>query len=727
MLDHLKEEIKKYSPGVDLSILDKAYVYAKKAHEGQLRASGEPFIEHPLEVAKILVDLRMDVPTICAAFLHDTIEDTKISTEEIKMKFGDEVASLVESVTKLSGISPAREENNSKKKGTYIVKQETRARNLRKVLLAMAKDIRVILIKLADRLHNLRTLDSLMPTKRKIIARETLDIFAPLTSRLGLWHMKWELEDLAFRHLYPEEYVNLVRKIAKKRLARERVVKDVIEIIHQKLKEEGIGSRIEGRPKHLYSIYHKMNRKEKEFSEIYDLFAIRIIVDTVSDCYAALGVVHGLWMPIKDRIKDYIAKPKTNNYRSLHTTVYGPEEHPLEIQIRTKEMHKINEYGIAAHWAYKEGVRSFTHHKEVFPWISRILDWKDDSKDAREYIQNLKLDLLKSQVFVFTPKGDVLDLPAGSTSIDFAYRIHTDVGNHCVGAKVNAKIIPLEYQLQNGDIVEVITSKHSTPSLDWLKICKSNHARNKIRNWFKKEKREENVSLGLGILERELKRQKLDRIPDKDEILLKVAKKLKFPAFDDLLASIGYGGLSFITVINKLRDELPKKETEIFEVPKKIKRIKSKVSSAVVVKGVDNILVKYAKCCSPVYGDEIKGYITLGKGVSIHRSDCPNLSILLGKKERIIEVSWVHGYKGVFTGVEIEIECWDRAGLLGDIMGIVSSHGISLTSCKAFARKTKAIIKLCMDVSDIGQLENVMQKIMKINGVLKVTRVTHIK
>ena len=726
MLDQLKEKIQKYIPNADLSILDKAFIFAKQSHRDQLRASGEPFIKHPLEVAKILVDLRMDVPTICASLLHDTVEDTKVSIEDVKDKFGDEIAKLVDGVTKLSVITPSREEEKDEKPSDYE-REEKRAKNLRKIFLAMAKDIRVILIKLADRLHNMRTLNSLTAPKRKIIAKETLEIYAPLTSRLGLWNWKWELEDLSFSFVDPVNYKNLVKKIAKKRIERERVINDSIAIIHQKINEIGIQAKVEGRPKHLYSIYLKMNNKGKEFSEIYDLFAIRIIVNTIGECYATLGAIHGLWMPIKDRIKDYIAKPKSNNYKSLHTTVFGPGEHPLEIQIRTREMHRINEFGIAAHWAYKEGMNSLNQHKEVLSWLSRILDWQNDSKDAIDYIQNLKLDILKTQVFVFTPKGDVVDLPANSTPIDFAFRIHTDIGYHCVGAKVNTRIVPLDYQLQNGDIVEVITSKHSTPSLDWLKICKSNHARNKIRQWLKKEKREENIALGYAVVEKELKRQRMDKVVKKEEHLFNVAKKLKFQTVDDLMDSIGYGETALTTVFNRLKDELPKEETLEVELSEKPKPRKARISNAVSVKGVDNLMIKYSRCCAPVYGDQITGYVTLGKGVSIHRTDCPNLATLQHNKDRIVEASWISGFKGVFSGVEIDVEGWDRPGILRDVIAVVSSFEVPVNSCKAFAKKEKAVIKLSIEVSDISQLENIMQKIKKEKDIIKVSRISHTK
>ena len=492
----LLDTVQSYNAKADLELIKKAYNFAERLHEGQRRVSGEPFVIHPFEVAVILANLQMDTTTIAAALLHDTIEDTVASYEQIEKEFGKEVALLVDGVTKLTAISTSKEQSQgggpAYESNVFKSKAESQAENLRKIFLAMAKDIRVILIKLADRLHNLRTLSSMPLIKRQYTARETLEIFAPITSRLGMWRIKWELEDLSFSHLEPEKYKELAQKVALKRAEREKVIHEAIAVIERKLAEHGMKAHIEGRPKHLYSIYKKLTKKGKDFSEIYDLFALRIIVNNVEECYTVLGTVHSLWIPMKDRIKDYIAVPKSNSYRSLHTTVYGPGDEPLEIQIRTWEMHRIDEYGLAAHWAYKEE-RNASLAKEIYPWIRRIVDWQLDSKDAREYIENLKLDLLESEVFVFTPRGDVIDLPAGSTPIDFAYRIHTQVGHSCVGAKVNARIVPLDYNLQNADIIEVITSKHATPSLDWLKLCRSNHAKNKIRQWFKKERRDDNI------------------------------------------------------------------------------------------------------------------------------------------------------------------------------------------------------------------------------------------
>ncbi|MHB2019050.1 MAG: RelA/SpoT family protein, partial [Candidatus Xenobia bacterium] len=480
MMEDLLVRVGEYNPNANFDMIRKAFQVANQAHGPQIRQSGEPYIIHPIEVARILTVLRMDTASICAALLHDTVEDTSLTIDECRDAFGPEVAQLVDGVTKLTAISDGKERGEH----TFKTKADAQAENLRKILLAMAKDIRVILIKLADRLHNLRTLGSLREDKQRRIAQESLEIFAPIASRLGIFKLKWEIEDLAFMYLYPEEYKRTVQLVSRQRQERERVIPKVLGSLQTKLQELGIKAHLEWRPKHYFSIYQKMQNKQRGLDEIYDLIAVRIIVNTQEECYTALGAVHSLWMPIKDRIKDYIAVPKSNHYRSLHTTVFGPGDEPLEIQIRTWEMHKINDYGIAAHWAYKEG-KEFNKEvnlaREIYPWVRLILDWQDESKDAREYVENLKLDVLSSEVFVFTPDGDVLDLPAGSGPIDFAYRVHTDVGHHCVGAKVNTRMVPLDYQLQNGDIVEIMTSKHSTPSLDWLKIARSRHARTKIR------------------------------------------------------------------------------------------------------------------------------------------------------------------------------------------------------------------------------------------------------
>lgn len=716
----LIDTVKGYNPSADFEFIRKAYNFAERLHDGQKRASGEPYIMHPFEVAHLLADLQMDTTTIAAALLHDTIEDTVASQEQIDREFGKEIGLLVDGVTKLTAISTSKEKSQA---GAVLKsKAESQAENLRKIFLAMAKDIRVILIKLADRLHNMRTLSSLPPEKRRYIAKETLEIFAPITSRLGMWRIKWELEDLAFSHLEPDKFNALKEKVAKKSVEREKVISEANATIERKLAEHGVKAHIEGRQKHLYSMYQKMTKKGKDFSEIYDLIAVRIITNSIEECYTVLGTVHSLWIPMKDRIKDYIAVPKSNSYRSLHTTVYGPGDEPLEIQIRTWEMHRIDEYGIAAHWAYKED-KNVKIAQEIYPWIRRIVDWQQDSKDAKDYIENLRLDLLESEVFVFTPRGDVIDLPAGSTPIDFAYRIHTEVGHACVGAKVNARIVPLDYNLQNADIVEVITSKHATPSLDWLKICRSAHAKNKIRQWFKKERREENIARGKEILEKELKRHRLDDVLSKDDLMLKVANKLNFLEIDDLVASLGYGETTLPQILTRLRDEMPKEVEEVL-IPKRPPSKKEKMSLGIKVKGIDNVLVRFSKCCSPVPGDDIIGYITLGKGISIHRRSCPNMPALTLQQERVVEVGWEAKRRDIRYAVEVEIEAWDRSGLLADIMNVVNETRVHATSCNAKVKKTKAQVRLCMEINDKAQLDDIVKRLSHLKDVISVGRAT---
>lgn len=711
----------------ELELLVKAYNLAADAHKEQFRASGEPYIVHPLEVAKILAQVHMDIPTLTAAILHDVVEDTKIENDQLAEIFGREVASLVDGVTKLTAISASKQQNQSRQKTK--VKVDKQAENLKKIFLAMARDIRVILIKVADRLHNLRTLDALPPHKQKYISQESLEIFAPIAARLGMWEFKWQIEDLAFKYLFPEDYLELVESVAKKRQEREKTLEPVKQTIQKTLAGVGVkDAKIEGRPKHLYSIFQKMQKKKCTLDEIYDLTAVRIIVKTVRECYQVLGIIHNLWMPFQERFKDYIALPKSNNYRSLHTTVYGPGNEPLEVQIRTNEMHQVNEFGIAAHWAYKEtGKTDINVTKDIYPWIRKILDFQDDSRDAREYIENLKLDLLDSEVFVFTPRGDVIDLPAGSTPIDFAYSIHTEVGHRCIGAKVNSKIVPIEYRLKNADIIEILTSKHGTPSLDWLKFCQSNNAKNKIRQWFKKEKREENIERGKEMIERELKRIKLDVSLNNQEAYGQVAKKYNFVSIDDLLASVGYGETSPVTVVHRLMDIVAPERSAakvepLHEPPKKRVR-KRKSKSPVQIEGIQNLMIKFAKCCLPVRGDEIVGYVTLGKGVSIHRKNCPSFAALSKNKERIVNVFWSEESMETLYGVQLAIEAWDRPGLVADVLEQVNERKIIAKSCLAWTKPQGALVKLAIDVKSKDQMEELIKGLNRIKGVSKVYRI----
>ena len=725
LLKILVADLESYLSAEDLGVVERAFRLAQERHRPQIRASGEPYILHPIEVATILASYRLDPPTIAASLLHDTVEDTNTTLEELTDAFGEEVKLLVDGVTKLTAIS-ARQ---GREAPTPRSKQMAAAENLRKIFLAMTKDLRVILIKLADRLHNLRTLGNLRPEKQKRIAGETLEIFAPIASRLGVFEMKRELEDLCFMYLYPEEHKELKDAVEGLAEVREAGLAKAVEMIQAKLEKLQIKATLEWREKHLYSTFRKMERTGRTLEEVYDLVALRVVVPRVEDCYSVLGAIHSIWIPLKDRIKDYIAVPKSNNYRSLHTTIFGPNQLPLEIQIRTDEMHQVNEMGIAAHWAYKEGTgkakasKESNVFKEIYPWIRAILDWQDDSRDAKEYIENLKVDLLQNEVFVFTPQGDVVNLPAGSCPLDFAYRIHTEVGHRCVGAKVNSKMVPLTTELQNADIVEIVTSKNSHPSLDWLRICKSNGARNKIRAWFKKEKREENIIRGRDMLKRELGRQRMDNIASDDPLLKKVAHRLNFVEVDDLMASLGYNETSLPQVLARLREELPSEVSETILPTPRSNNIRTAKGRAVEVVGLDNILVKFARCCAPVPGDPIRGYITLGKGVSVHVDGCSNLTALLeSSPEREIEVRWDEPDGTLGYQVDVEIEAWDRAGLLSDVMGVINEAKVPTRACKAWTRKDIAFVRMSLDISNKRQLEELMKRLRRIRDVTQVNR-----
>jgi GTP pyrophosphokinase len=714
----LAKKIQLYNPQGDLSVVQRAYEFARKAHRGQHRISGELFIFHPLEVAKILADLELDVITICAGLLHDVVEDTNYTIKDIEDNFGYEVALLVDGVTKLGRLE-------------YKSKEEQQAENLRKMFLAMAEDIRVILIKLADRLHNMRTLKHLPQEKRKEKARETLEIFAPLAHRLGISKIQWELEDLALRYLEPQVYKELVELVSKKKEEREKEINLAIDVLRSKLEELGFNFEIQGRSKHFYSIYKKMKEQNKTFDQIYDLTAIRIIVNTIKDCYGVLGIVHTLWKPIPGRFKDYIAMPKPNMYQSLHTTVIGPKGEPLEIQIRTWEMHKTAEYGIAAHWKYKEGIKEVKDFEKKLSWLRELLEWQRDLKDAKEFMETIKIDLFTDEVFVFTPKGDVIDLPAGSTPIDFAYRIHTDVGHNCIGAKINGKIVPLNYQLKNGDIVEILTgSQPGGPSRDWLNIVKSSQARNKIRQWFKKEIREENIAKGREMLEKEVKRAGyFHKNLMKQEYIDAVLKKFNFNDVEDLFSSIGYGGITANQVLQKLLEEYRKHNKEKFrqeiEFPKKDDRHKKgrTLDKGVKVKGVDNLLVRFSRCCNPVPGDEIIGYITRGRGISIHRKDCPNVKQHFDEKERLIEVEWDESRNASYS-VEIQVSANDRGGLLSDVVNTINDLKTMIIAVNARTTRDRiALIDMTLEIKNKEHLQLIIQKLKRIKDVFKVNRI----
>jgi guanosine-3',5'-bis(diphosphate) 3'-pyrophosphohydrolase len=712
--DDLKETLNLNSGQYPIEKIEKAYLFAEKAHQGQLRNSGEEYIHHPLEVASILAELEMDDSTIIAALLHDVAEDTEHTLDEIRRNFGEEVAGLVDGVTKLGKIE-------------YKSKVEVQVENLRKMFLAMAKDIRVVLIKLADRLHNMRTLKYQSEYKQKEIAQETLEIYAPLANRLGIFRIKWELEDLSFRFLNPQEYYDLVEGIALKRKEREEQINEVIEQLKIRLEEVGIEADIAGRPKHFYSIYKKMVTQNKDLSEIYDLTAVRVVVETVNDCYGALGIIHTLWKPLPGRFKDYIAMPKPNMYQSLHTTLIGNHGEPFEIQIRTWEMHRTAEYGIAAHWKYKEGRKTENNFEQKLSWLRQLLEWQHDSRDAGEFMESLKVDLFADTVFVFTPNGDVVELPADSCPIDFAYRVHTDVGHSCIGAKINNRIVPLDSKLKNGDIVEILTSKTPAgPSRDWVCLVKTSQAKNRIRQWFRKEKREENLVRGREGLEREARKLGMDpAVALKNENLLKLAKSFNFNSVEDFFATLGDGAITFKRALFRLKDEIIKDDTALLPpfTPGEQKPA-AKSSQGVRIKGVDNILIRFSRCCNPLPGDEIVGYITRGRGVSIHRRDCTELlGMLAGEKERFIEVEWEKDADSVYP-VDIEIVGLDRARLVTDIMNVIMDSRTHMLGINAKVGKDKvAYIQLKIEARSLEHLNFVLNKIRKVKDITVVERV----
>ena len=718
---HLIDTIHSYLPKAKCDDVTKAYQLAEEAHKDQRRVSGEPYILHPLAVAQILADMKIDTTTITASLLHDVVEDTSYTLDDLKKMFGKEVAFLVDGVTKLSRLN-------------YRTKEDQQLNSMRKLFLAMAKDVRVVVIKLADRLHNMRTLRYMRSDKQKRIAQETLEIFAPLAHRLGIFNIKWELEDLSFRYLEPDKYYDLVEQMKQKRHVREEIVNEAIDVLKKALDEAHIHCEINGRPKHFYSIYKKMKKDNRDLSQVYDLFAIRVIVDDVKDCYGVLGIVHSLWKPLPYRFKDYIAMPKPNNYQSLHTTVIGTRGQPVEIQIRTWEMHRIAEYGVAAHWRYKEGNQ--TANKDAFDekmgWLRNLLEWQDTS-NPKEFVNALKLDAFSDEVFVFSPRGDVIDLPQGAIPIDFAYRIHTDVGHRCVGAKINGKIVPLDYKLKNGDIVEIITSKVGKPSLDWLNIVGSSESRSKIRSWFKKENREENIAKGLDALERECKRLGHDwKALNVGGRLGRVAKQMNAGSEDDLVAAVGYGGFAVNTVLIKLlelhKKDLQKQEEKTNSLAA-LEKLKTKKpvkhnGTGILVKGEPGLLVRLAKCCSPVPGDPIIGFITRGRGVSVHRADCPNVTHGQNDVDRLIDVEWDYDGNERFE-VNMEIVAYDRTGIMAEIMATLAEMKISILSVNAKTSDTKNVtIHMGISIKDLAQFEFVATKIRRLKDVYAVERYT---
>jgi GTP pyrophosphokinase len=698
--------IARHLPPNEQELVNNAFERAAGAHSGQRRLSGEEYVNHPLEVAAILAELNLDAATIAAALLHDTVEDTPLTLKEIEAEFGPDVARLVEGVTKLGRIS-------------FRSEQQTQAENIRKMLLAMADDIRVVLIKLADRLHNMRTLDPLPEIKRRRISRETLDIYAPLAHRLGIAQVKWELEDLSFRSLDPDAYQSVVGRVNRKRREREAHVSDLREILGRDLDKIEIEADITGRPKHIYSIWQKMSREQKDFSEIYDLLAIRVLVDTVKDCYGVLGVVHSLWKPLPGRFKDYIAMPKSNGYQSLHTTVISHSGEPIEIQIRTHNMHSVAEFGVAAHWVYKEG-EADARFDEKLSWLRLLMEWQKEVVDAESFVDTVKVDLFQDEVFVFSPKGDVFNMPAGSTPVDFAYRVHTEVGHRCLGAKVNGKMVPLDYVLSNGEIVEILTAKASHgPSRDWLNFVKSASARERIRKWIKSQSREENVAKGRDMLEKELHRMhrlNMSQLPDGK--LEEMARLHHFAGTEDFLAAIGYGDVLPHTVVMRMALTVGQEGDELRAIPLIPQQ---QPIPQVLVRGERGILTKIAPCCQPVPGDAIAGYTTRGRGVTVHRRDCVNAANP-PDAARVVPVDWDSEASHLYP-VAIKVEAWDRTGLLRDIATVVAESRINMTACEVHVYDDKtAVVSATVEIDSLAQLSRLMEKLEQVRDVHTVAR-----
>ena len=715
-LEQLIARIQKYAPGEDWTVVEKAYHFAEVAHQGQTRENGDDYIVHPRQVASILAGLMLDVPTIAAGLLHDTAEDCEekgITIDTIREEFGEEIAQLVDGVTKLRKID-------------FTNREEAQAESLRKMILAMSKDIRVVLIKLADRLHNMRTLKYKAPDRQVAIARETLDIYAPLAHRLGVYAIKQELEDLALSYIDPEGYQELVQRVGMKRQERQNNIRLVIDELSARLDEAGIQYVVDGRPKHFYSIYRKMVLQNKPFDQIYDLIAIRVIVNTVQDCYAVLGIVHTLWNQIPGRFKDYISVPKANMYQSLHTTVVGGRKipFPFEVQIRTWEMHRIAEYGIAAHWRYKEGGgKDDLDHKLV--WLRQILDWQGDTRDSKEFIDTLKTDLFAEEVFLFTPKGDVVSMVKGATPLDFAYAIHSGVGNRCIGAKINGRIVPLDTELQTGDRVEIITSASSKgPNIDWLRICKTPQARSKIRQFLKKELRAENTELGKSMVEHEAKHRGVN-LPDilKPEFYDVILRKNGFQELNDIFNAVGNGSLTAASVVARLCEEKRMAEPNVPPRPSGVVPSIGRISHGIVLEGMDiDIPVRFARCCSPVPGDDIIGFITRGRGVSIHKIECPNAR--QSEEERRIRVAWDNAEVGKFC-VSVKIVAYDRVGLLGDVTTFIGGLGVPIRNAVTTVGRNKiATIRLVLEVNSREQMDSVIRKLQRRQDVLDVLRAT---
>ena len=704
---------------IDRDEIERAFAFACESHAGQERKSGEDFITHPLGVARICAGLRLDTATLCAALLHDTVEDTSASLDQVSERFGEEIAQLVDGVTKLTEI-------------TFKSRDERQAENYRKMMVAMASDVRVILIKLADRLHNMRTLDALPKQKQQEKARETLEIFAPLAHRLGIHAIKWELEDLAFSTLHPRKYEEIKELVAQQRAEREHYVTDAGKFLSKELKAVGIEAQISGRAKHFYSIYTKMTRKGREFNEIFDLTAMRVLVGSVKDCYGAIGIIHSLWKPLPGRFKDFIAMPKANMYQALHTTVIGPEGRPLEIQIRTPQMHDLAEYGIAAHVIYKEGADGDDPGKEKMTWLRQLLENEKEADPAR-FLEALKVDLFEDEVFVFTPKGEVKNLSAGSTPLDFAYAVHTDVGHTCVGAKVNGKIVPLHYQLKSGDIVEVLTAKQGRgPSRDWLKLVRTSRARNKIRAWFQRESREDAERRGREQLMDSLKKQGLPQHKvSGSPLFADVIREMGFRKADDFYIALGQSKISTKVVATKVMQRLKRGEAVADEPTEGLikgtddarQRIREATSYGIKVKGVDKVAVRLAKCCRPVPGDKIVGYVSLGRGITVHREDCRNLKALKKAPERITDVHW-DGDNEASYRVELQVDAWDRTRLLEDLSRTFAEAGLNILEAKCSTKHPMVKNRFVVEVGDTEQLKQCITRLRNIDSVFDAYRVT---
>lgn len=716
MFAELISKVKSYNPQLDEKLLTKAYEIAKKYHDTQFRKSGEPFISHPLEVAKILAEIELDQTSIIAAILHDLIEDTEFTYEKVKKEFGTTVADIINGVTKLDKI-------------VFSSREERQVENLRKMIIAMSEDVRIILIKLADRLHNMKTLSSVSKEKRQLKALETLEVYAPIAHRLGIYQIKSELEDLSFAALYPKQYVKIKEMVIERIKLRKDIMDNAINIIAQKLKEVNIQADISGREKTYYSIYNKITQQNRSFDDIYDLLAIRIIVEDVKSCYAVLGIIHSIWKPVPGRFKDYIANPKFNMYQSLHTTVISSKGDPLEIQIRTFEMHKFAEYGIAAHYKYKEGIVKPTEFDKRIAWIRQLLDWQKELKDPQEYMESLKMDLFEEEIFVFTPKGRVINLPRGATPIDFAYQIHTDIGHNCIGAKVDGSMVPLESTLENGNIVEVIVSKTPKgPSRDWFGIVKTTSARNKIKQWFSKEERLESYNTGRELMLKILRKNSLAFKDIPSKIFEEVAKELNFENVDSLFRNIGSHKVSTHQVFTKIiknlnQSEDQEQDIEIEDITRK-ESVK-KASSGVIVKGMDGVLVTIARCCNPVPGDKILGYITRGRGISVHRTDCNNIRTLMNNEEqRFIEVKWDSFAPNKFNA-EIQIEAMDRTKLLRDITNVISEYDLNIINASTLRTNKTGLVKFrfIIEISNKYILKDILNNLKQIESIYDVYRV----